>query len=96
MYTVLVYDTSDEPAGDPPRFHARYNTAQAALAEAQRIVDSSLRDELPSATSAEDLKERFALFGEGALIHGEPHVDWHVYEYADQRAAEIFATKVPK
>lgn len=92
-YKVYRYDVSDEPAGDAPRLFAEFAIAEEALRVARQIIDDSLVEQLPSATSAEDLYNRFGSFGEGALVHGDPPVQWHVYDYARARAVEIFKAK---
>ena len=74
-YTVLAYDVVEEPAGDPPsRVVGCFDDAGEALDRAQYIVDRDLAHVAPECKTADDLIEQFALFGEGAVIDGDPPV----------------------
>lgn len=90
-YEVVRYDVSEEPASEglSHRKGSGFEDPSKALEAAKAIVDADLLRALPSCKSAAELVSHFEAFGEGAIIFGEPRVDFDVYAYVQQRARQL-------
>lgn len=92
-YQVVSYDVCDEPAGNAyMRLQGEFDLREEALACAQAVIDRDLEN-YASEGSAEAIYDQYGSFGEGAMIFGEPTVDFHCYEYARKRADALFARR---
>jgi hypothetical protein len=91
-YTVSSFDNfhfGDEDEGSDEV--GTFATAEEAIAAARAVVDKSLRYEASSARSAESLADRWSSFGDSPSIRGTPTVEFSAWEYAKERAPQIFA-----
>jgi len=92
-YRVYAYDVSEEPAGEPPtQVAGEFDDAAAALACARLVVERDMSAAGTDGTAA-NIFSQYVSFGEGALIIGEPRVEFHCYEHARQHA-EVIARRL--
>ena len=91
-YEIISIDNWDFAEGGSPMSCGEFDTAEAAIARAQELVDGALLQHFGSASDAEHLMSYYAIFGDQVpTIYGEPKVDFDVYAYAERKAREMFA-----
>lgn len=92
-YRVYAYDVSEEPAGEPPtQVAGEFDDAAEALACARWVVERDM-SAADSDGTAEGIYRHYQYYGEGAMILGEPRVEFHCYEHARQHA-EVIARRL--
>lgn len=100
-WRVVTYDNfhfmDEDEGGDEA---GRFATYAEALAEAQRIVDRSLRWERQQCRDPMDPVElygQYTDFGEDpSIVPGHPRKRFSAWDYARERAKEICAEPMPK
>lgn len=91
-YTLVIGDNFHRQDPEHEYDGGTYETAEAALAAARRVIDRSLIECWEPGMSAKRLYERFSAFGEITYIHpsgGGAKPEFHPWEYARARAEEI-------
>ena len=70
-----------------------FDSAEEALAHAKKLVDEAL-EQLGPLASAHELMTQYGRRGsEVPMIFGEPRVAFHAYQYAREKANDMFATR---
>lgn len=90
-YTVFVDDNFHYQDQDARTLHGRFETAQAALAACQKIVDDCLLHLHKPGMTGVEMFEAYTGFGDDPFIiaEGAPEVEFSAWTYAEQRAGEI-------
>jgi len=69
-----------------------FDDSKEAIKYAQRLIDEALNQHFGAAKSAHELMTLYAISGsDDPKIYGEPHVDFHAYRYARDKADAMFA-----
>jgi len=93
-YTVRVWDNFHYMEEDEAYNHGTFETYEEALAAAKAIVEESLSGCVPITGNAEELYERYVMFGDDPGIMGPPGTPhFSAWTYAKARSGEIFPTK---
>ena len=88
MYKVLI-DDNFHPMDESERTdHGGFATAEEAVAECKAIIDDNLESFKPRST-AQELFEIYAMFGDDPFIVGEPPVHFSAWDYARERCGQL-------
>ena len=91
-YEVLVDDNYHFMDPDERYSAGRFETAEAALAECRKMVDSYLAGIMAPRATPAGLVQFYQLFGDDPFIvarDGAPDVKFSAWDYAEQRAREM-------
>lgn len=77
--------------------HGKFETLEAAIEAAKRIVDEFLVSAYQPGMSAEALYSKYTSFGDDPFIRGSkgPGVPFSAWTYAKQRCAELCGSSTP-
>ena len=90
-YRIVSID-NDHFGGGSPRKRGEFDDGDAAIAHARQLVDTALLEHFSSASSAEQLMTFYMTHGsEVPQIFGEPRLAFHAYQYAREKANQMFA-----
>ena len=93
-YVVTSIDNSSVGVGGTSMNRGEFDHAASAIARAQQLVDDALRKLCASAKDANELMAHYMLRGaEVPMIYGEPRATFHAYQYARQKANELFPSE---
>ena len=91
-YNIVSINNADIDRGGARVDRGEFDSAEAALGHARRLVDLALQ-QLGEAASAHDLMAQYSRRGsEVPMIYGEPRVDFHAYQYAREKANAMFGS----
>ena len=94
-YNIVSISNADAGRGGARLDRGEFDNAEAAVRCAKRLVDKAL-DGLGATGSAHELMMQYTRHGsEVPMIYGEPRVAFHAYQYARERANEMFALPAP-
>ena len=94
-YHIVSFDNASAGQGAARLDRGEFDSAEAALAHAKRLVDHAL-DQLGVTSSAHELMAQYTRRGsEVPMIYGKPRIAFHSYQYARERANAMFA-KAPE
>ncbi len=66
-----------------------YFSADAAIAEAKRLVETCMREEPGSERSQEGIMDQYRSFGSDPAVIGSPSVEFSAWKYAEELAARM-------
>jgi hypothetical protein len=89
-FKVLVDDNFHYMEEDERSVLGEFDTAEAAISAAKKVVDDYLRREYRPGMTAEALHERYTSFGDDPFISGG-EVDFSAWAYAKARCEVICA-----
>jgi hypothetical protein len=90
-YHIISFNNASSGQGTARSHRGDFDSADAALEHAKRLVDRALV-ELGATSSAHELMAQYTRRGsEVPMIYGEPRVAFHSYQYARERATAMFA-----
>ena len=91
-YSIVSIDNGSIGQGGSRRDRVEFDSAQAAIGHAKRLVDGALLELFRDASSAHDLMGHYMRKGsEVPMIYGEPRIAFHAYQYAREKANAMFA-----
>ena len=91
-YSIVSIDNGNIAQGGSRQERGEFDSAEAAITHAKRLVDEALLEHFTGASSAHDLMARYMRDGsEVPMIYGEPRVAFHAYQYAREKANAMFA-----
>jgi hypothetical protein len=88
-YEVWISDNFGE---DGSLLRGTYPSAERALAQAQKLIELSLRDLVKPGMSADDLFQQYKTFGDDAWVIAKgdlPAVDFRGWDYARERCEQL-------
>jgi hypothetical protein len=89
-FTVVIADNFHYMDEGEHVVHGSYDSLDAAIAAAKRIVDACLATSHKPGMSAAELYRQYTSFGEDPFIRGaEERVPFSAWTYAEQRCAEL-------
>jgi hypothetical protein len=92
-YSVFSINNAHAGQGGARLDRGEFDSAEAAVDHAKRLVDGAL-DQLGATASAQELMTQYMRRGsEVPMIYGEPRVAFHAYQYARERANAMFAAR---
>lgn len=92
-WEIRAFDNFGAPGEADVRTIGRYASAEDALRAAKRHVRESLEEQLPGASSADEMFNRFTNFGEEPVIfepEGEEDLEFSARTYASEIAEAVF------
>lgn len=90
--TVVSIDNGSFAEGGLRTKKREFDDSQEAMKYAQGLIDGALNQHFGAAESAHELMTLYAISGSDVpKIYGEPHVDFHAYRYAREKADAMFA-----
>jgi hypothetical protein len=91
-YSIVSIDNGSFGTGGSPMKRGEFDDGDDAIACAKQLVDRALLEHFASAKSAHDLMTYYTIYGsEVPIIHGEPRLAFHAYQYAREKANAMFA-----
>ena len=84
-YKVYVDDNYHYQDKDRRYTHGEFDTLQAAVEAAKKIVDDGLLGDYRPGMSASELYDRYTMFGEDPWVSGPGTKDFSAWEYAKSR-----------
>jgi hypothetical protein len=95
-YTVIVDDNYHYMDKDKRYTHGEFETLEAAVEAAKRIVDDGLLNDYEPGMSASTLYTRYKMFGEDPWVSGSGDSHFSAWKYAEARCKIICAGTEPK
>lgn len=89
-YNVVSFDNSRSGREGFRADRGEFDSGEAAVTHAKQLVDQALQ-QLGVASSAHELMTRYTRWGsEVPMVHGEPRMHFHAYQYAREKANSMF------
>jgi hypothetical protein len=86
-FQVIYIDNYSAPGEGASYVGGSFNSYEEAVEHCKRVVDSFLEEEHKPGMSAEQLSERYAMFGEGAIVSSGTGEQFSGWDYATHRCA---------
>jgi hypothetical protein len=91
IYKVFVDDNYHYMDKDRRYTHGEFETLEAAVEAAKRIVDDGLLSDYQAGMSASTLYSRYTMFGEDPWVSGPGKSDFSAWKYAESRCEILCA-----
>lgn len=91
IYKVFVDDNYHYMDKDKRYTHGEFETLEAAVEAAKKIVDDGLLSDYQAGMSASTLYSQYTMFGEDPWISGPGQSDFSAWEYAKSRCEILCA-----
>ena len=89
-YVVHIYENFHYMDASGSYEHGRYQTYDAAVQAAQRIVDEALHSLHERGMTADELFRAYTMFGEDpVVVPSDAHQSFSAWTYAKQRCGEL-------
>jgi guanosine-3',5'-bis(diphosphate) 3'-pyrophosphohydrolase len=89
-YSVVSYGSYQSGDLEGLRKHGVFRDVEDAVKMAKLVVESSLRHDAATSTSAQDLAKRYSEYGIVPVIWGNPAPNFNPQAYAQEAATEIW------
>ena len=90
-YKVIVYDNAHYMDESESYTHGEFETYEAALSAAKKLVDDELGNAFKPGMPPEDLYRQFAAFGVDPVIVPPSEPPFSAWDYAKERSLELCA-----